>query len=500
MKKQFILILLSVLNLTVYAIVPPRSVADTARYNELRRAMERAQVQRAPMRETETCSQHARVFPRVPVLMVNYADMSFRVSKADVDSMFNAEHFTRDGATGSVRKYFYDQSDGQYNPQFDIYGPVTVSHNYAYYGGTSKGGELVLEACALLDNAIDFSLYDLDNDGYVDLTYAVYAGPPGSDAAGISRSWISNPSSLIWPHYYVIDGSGTGGYARVFDGKTINAYEVSGELDGFDSNETTTVMAGVGLACHEFGHGMGLPDLYTTNSGSQKTCGMWDVMDYGCYNNNVRTPAGYSAYERWFMGWKNPRLINTAADITLTALNAGGESLLISPTGAHNMNGLNPAPTDFYLLENRQPTGWDAYLPGHDLLITHIRYNDAVWNANQVNNTVEAMGVDIVEADGVKPTTSQSGHYGKPGDTYPTGATSFTECVGYPVTDITVANNQVLFRFMGGAATMDEVSILPLEGDEEYFTLTGQPIRPEAAQHGIFIVRSNGKTTMICKF
>ena len=131
------------LSLTVYAIVPPRSVADTARYNELRRAMERAQVQRAPMRETETCSQHARVFPRVPVLMVNYADMSFRVSKADVDSMFNAEHFTRDGATGSVRKYFYDQSDGQYNPQFDIYGPVTVSHNYAYYGGTSKGGELV---------------------------------------------------------------------------------------------------------------------------------------------------------------------------------------------------------------------------------------------------------------------------------------------------------------------------------------------------------------------
>lgn len=486
-----------------HAIVPPRSLADTARYNELRRAMERAEAQLAPMRGEATTSQ-ARVFPRVPVLMVNYADMAFRVTKADVDSMFNAENFTRDGATGSVRKYFYDQSDGQYNPQFDIYGPVTLSNNYAYYGGKNHGGELVVEACALLDDVIDFTLYDLNNDGYVDLTYALYAGPPASDGGGIDPSWIPNTNNLIWPHYWAIDESGSGNNPRVFDGKIINAYEVSAELDGFESNLTTTVMAGVGLACHEFSHGLGLPDLYTTgpNPGSQKTCGAWDVMDYGCYNgynNNVRTPAGYSAYERWFMGWKTPRLINAPEDITLAAINAGGESLLISPTGAHNGNGVNPAPTDFYLVENRQPTGWDTYLPGHDLLITHIRYDAGVWGSNKVNNNVSAMGVDIVEADGLTPTAGQTGYHGKQGDTYPTGATSFTECIGYPITNIVAANSLIQFRFMGGTSTMDEVSIFPLDGEEEYFTLTGQAIRPEAAQKGVYIVHKNGEAKVVIK-
>ena len=432
--------------------------------------------------------------------MVNYTDMAYRVSRANVDSMFNGEHYTLYGATGSVRRYFYDQSGGQYNPQFDIYGPVTASHNYAYYGknnGSSRATVLMLEACALMDDSLDFTQYDTDGDGKVDLVYVLFAGPPASD--GSCMSWISNPTrTLIWPHYWTVSASGIS-MPRVFDGKTVEGYEISSELDGCASDQTTTVMAGVGLACHEFGHGLGLPDIYTTNGNTHKTCGQWDIMDYGCYNNVVRTPPSYSAYERWFMGWQTPRLLAAPETISLSALNAGGETLLVSSTGTHNLDAGTPSPTDFYLLENRQKTGWDAYIPGAGMMVTHIRYDAGKWQMNQVNNDVNAMGIDIVEADGVKPSVPQAGSYGKPGDLFPTGSTSFTECANYAVTNITTSAGVVQFDFTRGTATMDATSLPPTDGEETIYTLTGLPVTNTDGLHGIFIVRKNGKTYKIYK-
>lgn len=481
-----------------WAIVPPRNMADTAAYRQKCREMMRTEALQMPEREATATERTARTFPRVPVIMVNYPDMAYRVTRANVDSMFNGENFTLYNATGSVRKYFYDQSLGQYNPQFDIYGPVTVSHGYTYY--SNNAGILVLEACALMNDSLDFTQYDTDNDGYVDLLYALYAGPPASDGVCIASSWIPNASqSLIWPHYGTIDTYGTGGKPRVFDGKTVNAYEVSSELDGCFSNQTTTTMAGVGLACHEFGHGLGLPDLYTTDNSPHKTCGQWDIMDYGCYNNDVRTPPSYSAYERWFMGWQVPRLITQPENVSLTALSDGGETLLISPTGTHNMNGEIPSPTDFYLLENRRKSGWDTFLPGKGLLVTHIRYNSSSWSYNTVNNNPNAMGVDIVEADGLQPTAGHDGFHGKAGDLYPAGATSFTECPAYSVNNITLNNGVIRFSFMNGTPTNDPINSSLSDDEDTIYTLTGQPVRNTDNLHGVFIVHKNGKTYKITK-
>lgn len=485
------------------ALVPPRHIEDTAAYRQLRQEMMRSKALCAPQREAAIASP--RVFPRVPVIMVNYPNMTYRVSRANVDSMFNGEHFTLYSATGSVRRYFYDQSDGQYNPQFDIYGPVTVSQNYSYYGkgnGSPRAAEMMLEACALMDDSLDFSQYDIDGDGNVDLVYVLYAGPPASDGGCVPSSWISNPtSSLIWPHFWTVTDAGKTSMRHVFDGKTVNCYEVSSELDGCFSTQTTTVMAGVGLACHEFGHGLGLPDLYTTDNSIQKTCGYWDIMDYGCYNNDVRTPPNYSAYERWFMGWRTPRLVNTPETVTLQAASAGGATILLSPSGTHNFDGVNPSPTDFFLLENRQLTGWDAYLPGPGMLVTHIRYNAGKWMANEVNNDSLSMGVDIVEADGIAPAaSSRNGHLGKPGDVYPAGATSFTGCAGYPVTDIAMTNGVITFRQTGGTSTMDEASLFPLDDNAVLYTLTGERVaNGNNNLHGVFILLYNGKATKIIK-
>ncbi len=452
MRKAFFLLIVFSLSLSAWAIVPPRHMADSASYNRQVRLMKQAEgMAKAPMREQAVGTR--KIFPRVPVILVNYHDMSYRVSRADVDSMFNGANYTKDGATGSVRQYFYDQSYGEYNPQFDIYGPVTVSQNYAYYA--DRASELVLEACALMDDSLDFTLYNLDGDNKVDLVYCLYAGPPASDGGCIPSSWISNPDNLIWPHYWAITNAGSHGKTRVFDGVTIDDYEVSSELDGCYSSADQAVLAGVGLACHEFGHGLGLPDLYPTGQSTHngKTSGVWDIMDQGCYNNDVHTPPCYSAYERWFMGWLDPTLLNSASTDTLPAIGSSPKAFYMTESGNAVSDILSPTPNVFYLMENRQNTGWDAYLPGHGMLITKITYDATRWQYNTINSNKNNLGIDILEADGLTPSTSEQGGLGKPGDTYPTGSTSFTLVTNYQVTDIAEVNGVITFKVNGGIPT-----------------------------------------------
>ena len=451
MKKSLILLLLTGLSLSAWAIVPPRHMADSASYNRQVRLMKQAEgMAKAPMREQAVGTR--KIFPRVPVILVNYPDMRYRVSRADIDSMFNATNYTKDGATGSVRQYFYDQSYGEYNPQFDIYGPVTVSSNYSHYA--NHGSELVLEACALMNDSLDFTLYDTDGNNKVDLVYCLFAGPPSSDISYIDRTWISNPDKLLWPHYWVISSAGSYGRPTVFDGKTIEDYEISNELDGMLSNATTTAQAGIGVPCHEFGHGMGLPDIYSTNEQKvHKTSGEWDIMDYGCYNHDAHTPPSYSAYERWFMGWLEPTLLNQAADVTLNEINARQCAAYMTENGSAITNIYNPNPSTYYLFENRQKAGWDAYLPGHGMLITKINYSSSSWTGNKVNVDANNLGIDILEADGLTPSKPANEAYGKPDDTYPTGSTSFTRVTNYQVTDIAEVNGVITFKVNGGIPT-----------------------------------------------
>lgn len=447
MKKSLFLLFLVSLSLSVWAIVPPRNPADTAGYNRQVRLMRQASGMQAPAREQAVGTR--KTFPRVPVILVNYPDMSYRVSRADIDSMFNGANYTKDGATGSVRQYFHDQSYGEYNPQFDIYGPVTVSGLSTQYRNCAS--KLVLEACALMDDSLDFAQYNLDGDNKVDLMYCLFAGPPSSDADYIEHSWISNPDALVWPHYHVISAAGAYGQPTVFDGLTIEDYEVSSELDGFFSNASTAVIAGVGLACHEFGHGMGLPDIYSTNKQKlHKTSGQWDIMDEGCYNNDVHTPPSYSAYERWFMGWLEPMLLNQAYDVQLGDINTTQSAAYITADGSAVTNIISPNPNVFYLMENRQNTGWDAYLPGHGMLITKINYSYSTWTGNKVNVDANNLCIDILEADGLTPSKPADGAYGKAGDAYPTGSTSFTQVTNYQVTDIAEANGIITFKVNGG--------------------------------------------------
>ena len=387
------------------------------------------------------------IAPRGLLIMVNFTDLAFVTPHDTVDSMLNGVNFTRKysykmnnwnvqiKSSGSARQYFYDQSYGQYEPVFDVVGPYTLKHDLAYYGSDNDAnvGEMIKEACVLANqDGADFTLYDNDNDGNVDFVYVLYAGY--AEAEGASEE-------TIWPHnsnlqYYGIN-------CRV-DGKTVGNYACSNEL-----SYITGQYNGIGTFCHEFSHVLGLPDLYETNTPRQglHTLYQWDILDYGCYNNYSNTPCAYSSYERFYMGWLTPRILRDPEYITLKPLNQNeGEALLISTLfSTHNLDGTNPVPSTFYMLECRNKSGWDAYLPGRGLLITKIQYNAYKWMYNNVNNDADDFGVDILEAKENNSSSAAST------DAYPAGAKEWTTYAFHEITDISLqlSDGSVRFSYRG---------------------------------------------------
>lgn len=485
--KRILPVLLLCCSVSVMALVPPRDPARRAEWQE--QVASRSGIARMPAAQ-QTVGQ-SMMIPRVLVIMANFTDYELISSPAEVDSMFNADNWNKDGATGSVRQYFYDQSMGQYDPQFDIVGPVTLSNGYAYYGSgcssTARPGYMVTEACALVDEQVDFTGYDSNNDGKVDLVFVFFAGfaendPPTTDL-------IPASCNLPWPHYWNIESAGYGSNPHVFDGKRICDYEISNELDGLYSTTTKKVIAGIGVVCHEFSHALGLPDTYATgsNAHNKKLLGAWDLMCYGPYNNDMHSPPSYSAYERFFLGWLTPELITEGDTRTLENLAATNKAYLISETDNHNLDGYQPDPDTFYMLENRQCTGWDIGVPGSGLMITRIHYRSSLWSGNKVNNDPADLGIDLIEADGLTPTTDyEDGYFGKPGDLFPTGATGYTDIPEHAITDIAMSSDGIIrFVYRGGKQVDPATGVSSVTSEQPvYKTLI----------NGQLLIHYNGRT------
>lgn len=382
------------------------------------------------------------IAPRGLVILVNFTDVTFKTSKTELDSMITGKNYTREysyihrddtlniTSQGSAWQYFFDSSYGQYDPQFDVIGPVTVSKNMAYYGKNNKTGsdmfpeKMVQEACQLVDDSVDFNLYDNNADGKVDFVYVIYAGYGEADGGG---------ANTIWPHSWELSASGT--YCMV-DGIRVNLYACGNELDFYSKLHT-----GIGTFCHEFCHVLGLPDLYVTNTAQHKTWGEWSILDYGPYNNDGNTPPALSAYERFFMGWLTPTLIVDSGEIMLEELNKNQKALLISENDKHNLIGNDPDTTVFYMLENRQQESWDMYLPGHGMMLTKVQYSAKAWRDNTVNNKATKMGVDIIEA---LPNNSNNE---KDTDLFPAGATEYTDIKDHAIREIKEENGVIHFIY-----------------------------------------------------
>lgn len=375
------------------------------------------------------------------VILVEFSDLSFVKTKQNFFDLQNKEGYSDNGATGSARDYFRDVSNGQYTPMFDVYGPYKLSREMAYYGKNDADGndmhpdQMVVDAVAMLDSIenIDFSDYDTNNDGFIDNIFVYYAGYGENEGA---------PENTIWAHAWEIYDMYVTGKLE-YDGKMLSGYACASELQGVNG----TVMTGIGTFCHEFSHVLGLPDFYVTDYMSKhKTAGDWDIMDSGAYLNGGNTPPGYSAHERFYLGWLTPEILNEGGDYKLEELQKSNKAYIITATGEHNLDGGNPDPATYYLLENRQNVGWDRFLPGHGLMLTKTIYDEDKWNDNTPNNNVYSQGYDIIEADGKAP----NNNFGKAGDLFPgsAGVTSYTICESQIISDIVENNDVITFSFV----------------------------------------------------
>lgn len=370
------------------------------------------------------------------VILVEYTDTKFTIKNPQEAfyNMMNQEGYNRNGATGSAKEYFEHVSSGQFNPTFDVYGPVTLAHEVAYYGGNTAYGdalpeEMIIEACQLVDADVDFSLYDNDNDGEIDNVYVFYAGE--GEASGGS-------SSTVWPHSW--DIYDVLGKRFMYDGLLLNHYACSNEIY---LNE----IEGIGTFCHEFSHVLGLPDEYSTSYTSSFVPGNYSTLCYGCYNNEARTPASYTLYQRYELGWVIPEEIGTPAQHSLKSID-NNHGYIMRTSNAN----------EYFLLENRQQEGWDKYIPGHGMLIWHIDYDENVWYYNQPNDNPSHQYIDIEEADNIQTEESRDG------DTFPGAAniTTFTdetrpssiswdyEYMNKPITEIREIDGVIYFQISGG--------------------------------------------------
>lgn len=325
------------------------------------------------------------------IILVNFSDVAFQSANNNAlyQRIANEKNFSYGNFKGSMYDYFYAQSEGQFELTFDVVGPVTVSKNQAYYGENSGNvagndmypAEMVIEALKLVDSQVNFANYDWDGDGEVDQVYVVYAGKGEADGGD---------ASTIWPHEYNLysaahydDGEGP----QWLDGVWINTYACGGELNG-----QTGIVAGIGTMCHEFSHCLGFPDFYDTDDSGGQGMFMWDLMDSGNYNGDGYRPAGYTSYERWMAGWKEPVELTTSQSINnMGALQSYGSNTYI----IYNKGNRN----EYFLLENRQKTKWDTDLPGAGLLILHVDYNATVWSKNQPNDEPSHQRMTWVPAD-----------------------------------------------------------------------------------------------------
>jgi len=394
---------------------------------------------------------------RILVILAGYTDLPYQASNdsASMWAMLNQTGYDYDPgkgfhATGSARDYFIAQSDSLYKPDFDVVGPIVLPNNRKYYGEptSSKSDknaiQMIVDACKAVDDKVDFTKYNNDGDTNIDAVIVLFAG--------IGQNDINGEADAIWPH----NSSAAGANCKL-DGLLLDTYACSGEINGLDHTRN-----GIGTICHEFGHVIGMPDYYDTNSSTNfketLTPNDWSVMDVGSYNNNVNTPPNYSIFDKYYMGWAKPKFI--AKDAQCYIRMGTGYKDAYQITGGSSLQPYSCTDTVYYV-ENRQPVGWDKYLPGHGMLVWRVVYSSSIWSNNKPNNTAYKPRYAVVAADGSQQTGTyyhpdQKVHDGKT-DPFPGAADihAFNPFAGCALTEITEADGKISFLFNGGKSECD---------------------------------------------
>ncbi len=319
------------------------------------------------------------------VLLAEFPDLPFTEgTRQNFTEMLNGHCYSYNGATGSAWQYYYDNSNGRFDPEYAVLGPYKLSNDRSYYTANedAKAREMAAEVCTLAHDAgdVDFSQYAVD--GTAKDVFIFYSG--GGEADG------ADPDG-IWPHRSTVSSGLT------LDGVSLSGYACSAEL--MKTTDGTICLTGIGAFCHEFGHVLGWPDFYDTNyeqNGQNYGPSLYSLMDSGDYNNESHTPPALSILERWMVGWTEPEEITASGSYTLYPVTQDKGYLIGTPST-----------NDYFLLEYRGKGDqvWDKaeYLTRYSasygsgatayqgLLVYHIDYSNSNYWYNNTLNAISGM-------------------------------------------------------------------------------------------------------------
>ncbi|MBF0397056.1 MAG: M6 family metalloprotease domain-containing protein [Desulfobacterales bacterium] len=349
---------------------------------------------------------------KIPVIMINFSDRSTSYNTSD----FNTSLFG--SGNKSMKDYYEEISYGKFtisSGSAGIKGWFTAPKTHDYYGTNSSGqdahpAELVIDAVKAADASINFAEYDSDGDCYCDVVAIIHQGK-GEEDGGTSTD--------IWSHNWnlqsaAISGDGTGVYTTNDSASCgnikIKNYIIMPEKSG-DGLQST-----IGVFAHEYGHSLGLPDLYDTDNSSYGI-GNWGLMGSGSWNNTSRqgdTPAHMCAWSKFFLGWISPTQVSGTLNNELIEPASQNEDVYKFLSGTSSSG-------EYILVENRYKSGFDSGLPRSGLVIWHI-------DANKSNNDKECYPpndcssthykVSIEQADG-SWNLEKKNNKGDSGDVYP---------------------------------------------------------------------------------
>lgn len=349
-----------------------------------------------PMKMAALDSEGRSTYPTVGagnrslVVLVEFRDVRFSMEnpKEYFTRQLNEPGFSDYWGKGSALDYYIDNSNGLYKPQFDVIGPVQIPYDASYFGNSTSNvtmATLIKTSLTTLHDAgeVDFRNYDLDEDGTVDTVFFYYAGYGAADSE----------TETIWPHQanYQDYVNYYGRPQLRLDGKKIGPYACANELKGYNpqtrkypyKDGSTPWVDGIGTFVHEYGHVLGLPDLYEVNyAGITQTPGDWDVMDAGCYNSYGCLPPHYSAYEQWVCKWLELEEAESGTHYEIPALgteNARAVRISVPKT----LGSVNKA--EFFVIEARDKSSWDSCFDAGGIMIWHIDYDKSVWTSDHVN-------------------------------------------------------------------------------------------------------------------
>lgn len=428
-------------------------------------------------------------------------------------NVINGKDFSdeEEGYVGSVRDYFLAQSNGQFELDFDVVGPVTMSKNYGYYGNDGayqkdeKVYEMIKEACDGIQDKVNLKDYDWDGDGEADQVFFLYAGLGQASGGSPGTIWPHESELRYWPC----------GVLSYSTGK-INTYACANELQPETQGSSRYISAGIGTICHEFSHCLGFADMYDTTGGGGYGMSVFDVMDQGSYNGNGFVPCNYTAFERIYAGWVEAIELESPATVKdMKSVSDYGRPFIM-----YNYKNTN----EYFLMENRQNTGWDKGLYGSNgLLIVHVNYVPSRWANNSVNSSAEKIQCcTVVNADGSRDNTQ----YSLQGDLYPyevKGVTindEFTDdsepaaklytknsdnsyALGIPITNIKRSKGSVSFLVCGGDANnvidntfngvvdgINGVTVAKKAADNRIYSIDGRYLGTDASAlgKGIYVV------------